>query len=299
MPPFSAPYQPLNAFIAPARPRPELWRTVLGLLIAGVFSFVAVQATLFSLIAAFGTEGARRAAYSIATGASPGAVVALLFCYLPLTGGLALGLGVMMRRGLPSLIGPARPALRNFLWVALPLTLLWLILMPLSTMSASVTLHLTPWQQLPWLPLALAGLFLQTGTEELLFRGYLQQQLAVRFRSPWLWMVLPSLGFGMLHYSSQQYGAVALLVVAWSTLFGLAAADLTARTGNLGAAVGLHFANNASAVLMVGLKGNFGGLALYNALVDPADVSGALMFLAIDAVALAIGWLAARLVLRV
>ena len=299
MPQFPAPYLPLNGFVAPARPRPELWRTLCGLLIAGLFGFLAVQAVFLSLIVALGPERARSAAFDMATGASPGGVVALLFGYLPLTGGLALGLALMMRRGLFSLIGPRGPALGNFLRVALPLTGLWLILMPLSVMSGSVTPHLTLWQQLPWLPLALLGLVLQTGTEELIFRGYLQQQLAARFRSPLVWMVLPALVFGLAHYSAQQYGAVAWLVVAWSALFGLAAADLTARTGNLGAAVGLHFANNASAVLMVGLKGNLGGLALYTSTADPGDPGGALWFLVIDTVSLAIGWLSARLILRV
>ena len=299
MPPFQAPYLALNAFVAPARPKPELWRTLCGLLIAALFGFLAVQAILLSLVATLGPAGARTALYEMATGGSAKGVIALLFCYLAVTAGLALGLALMMRRGLPSLIGPPGPALGSFLWVALPLTGLWLLLMPLSAMSGSVTAHLSVWQQLPWLPLALLGLVVQTGTEELIFRGYLQQQLAARFKSRWVWMVLPSILFGMMHYSSQQYGAAALLVVAWSTLFGLAAADLTARTGNLGAAVGLHFANNASAVLMVGIKGNLGGLALYNVTVDPADLAGALTYLAIDTLALLIGWVSARLILRV
>ena len=299
MPPFQAPYLPLNAFVAPARPKPELWRTLCGLLIAALFGFLAVQAILLALVAILGPVGTRSALHEMATGGSAKGVIALLFSYLAVTAGLALGLALMMRRGLPSLIGPPGPALGSFLRVALPLTGLWLLLMPLSAMSGSVAAHLSVWQQLPWLPLALLGLVLQTGTEELIFRGYLQQQLAARFKSRWVWMVLPSILFGMMHYSSQQYGAAALLVVAWSTLFGLAAADLTARTGNLGAAVGLHFANNASAVLMVGIKGNLGGLALYNATIDPADFSGALTYLAFDTLALLIGWVAARLILRV
>ena len=299
MPPFHAPYLALNAFVAPARPRPELWRTLMGVVLLGIFGFLVSQAVFFSLIAALGPQGARAAVIELATGASPASVIALLFSYLPLTIGLALGLALMMRRGLFSLTGPVGPAFRAFLLVGLPLTGLWLILLPLSTLSKDVIPHLTVWQQLPWLPLAVLGLFVQTGTEELMFRGYLQQQLAVRFRSAWVWMVLPLVLFGLVHYSPQQYGAVAALVVLWSGLFGLAAADLTARTGNLGAAVGLHFANNASAVLMVGFKGNVGGLALYNSMIDPADVSGVVLYLGIDTVALAISWLAARVLLRV
>ena len=299
MQPYLAPYAPLNAYVAPARSRAELWRTLCGLLIAGIFGFLSVQAILVSLMASLGPERARSTVLGIATGSTPQGVTALLFCYVPLMAGLALGLGLMMRRGLGSLIGPLAASARNFLWVALPLCALWVALMPLSMMAGNVAPNLTLLQQAPWLPFVLIGLVVQTGTEELLFRGYLQQQLAARFAARWVWMGVPALLFGLAHYSTQQYGYMAILVVLFSALFGLAAADLTARTGNLGAAVGLHFANNVSAVLLVGLKGNFGGMALYNATVDPSDIAGALTFLAIDAVALVVSWLAARLILRV
>ena len=45
--------------------------------------------------------------------------------------------------------------------------------------------------------------------------------------------------------------------------FGLCAADLTARTGSIGAAWGFHFANNVVAILVVSLSGTLSGLALY------------------------------------
>ena len=299
MPSFQSPYTAFNAYIAPAVPRSELWRILSGLVLAGFFGFVSLQAIMLSLLAILGPDEARNTAYEMATGATPMAVVALLFCYLPVTGGLALALALMMRRGLVSLIGPLWASSRNFARVALPLVLLWLVLLPLSTMDATVTTNLSLGQQLPWLPAALLGLVIQTGTEELIFRGYLQQSLAARFRSRWVWMVLPSLLFGLAHFSPQQYGALAWVVVAWTALFGLVAADLTARTGNLGAALGLHFANNVSAVLFLGMSGNIGGLALFNAAVDTSDPAQALPFLLGDALTLLVGWLAARLILRV
>ncbi len=46
------------------------------------------------------------------------------------------------------------------------------------------------------LPLTLAGLVVQTGAEELLFRGYLTQQLAARFEARAIWMGVPALAFG-------------------------------------------------------------------------------------------------------
>ena len=50
---------------------------------------------------------------------------------------------------------------------------------------------------------------------------------------------------------------------AWTAAFGLVAADLTERTGSLGAAMGFHFANNLLALFIVSIKGTLTGLALY------------------------------------
>ena len=98
--------------------------------------------------------------------------------------------------------------------------------------------------------------------EELLFRGYLTQALAARFRSPLAWALVPSLAFGALHWDGAAYGADAWLAVAAATAVGLALADVTARTGNLSAAIGLHFANNVAALLVVAMPGPTAALAL-------------------------------------
>ena len=42
-------------------------------------------------------------------------------------------------------------------------------------------------------------IFLQASSEELVFRGYLPQQLAARFGNPAVWGFLPSILFGALH----------------------------------------------------------------------------------------------------
>jgi membrane protease YdiL (CAAX protease family) len=86
--------------------------------------------------------------------------------------------------------------------------------------------------------------------------------------------------------------------VFWAAGFGLVAADLTARTGNLGAAVALHFTNNISAILMVGLAGNLGGLTLYQVHVPSDDIGKTLLYLALDCAGLMVAWMMARLILR-
>jgi membrane protease YdiL (CAAX protease family) len=114
-------------------------------------------------------------------------------------------------------------------------------------------------------------LLLQVTSEELVFRGYLQQQLAARFDSRWIWYVLPSVLFGFLHYDTEIMGSNAWIVVAHTTIFGMIAADVTARTGNLGAAIGLHFANNLFALTIISLDGSLSGLGLYKTAFHVSD----------------------------
>ena len=85
-----------------------------------------------------------------------------------------------------------------------------------------------------WLPVALVAVVLQTGAEELLFRGYLQSQLAARFRSQAIWLLIPSILFGFAHFGPGLPLNAALGYVVFATLFGLMAADLTSRTGTIG-----------------------------------------------------------------
>ena len=298
MPEFPPHYAPLAAFVAPSVGRTELWRTLAGVLVACTVAVVlgAVSELVLIGFGWFASDGALR---TFTLGTTPWNLIGLLFAYLPLTIGIGLATVAVVGRRLFSLIGPTRPAILSFLWVALPLMLLFLALMPLSVFDANVVRHLSPAQQLPWLPLALLGLLIQTGTEELLFRGYLQQQLAARWRAPWVWMGIPAVIFGALHYSPQEYGLSAWFVVGWAILFGLAAADLTARTGNLGAAVGMHFANNAATMLFVGVEGRLDALTLFSARLDLSASWSTLPYLAVDTLTLLVSWLLARLFLRV
>lgn len=94
----------------------------------------------------------------------------------------------------------------------------------------------------PWLVPLLLLVFLQSGAEELMLRGYLQQQLAARCRNPLIWFILPSLLFGLLHW---QPGWQGWAYVTVTTFFGLTAAAIVWRTGSLAGAMGLHFGNNA------------------------------------------------------
>src|SRR5690606_23395048 len=117
------------------------------------------------------------------------------------------------------------------------------------------------------LPLSLTAVLVQTSAEEILFRGYIQQQLAARFASPLIWMVAPAVIFGLLHYRPDA-GANGGLIMLWAAGFALAAADLTARAGTLGPAIALHFMSNTSALLILSAEGTLSGLALFRLQID-------------------------------
>ena len=102
-----------------------------------------------------------------------------------------------------------------------------------------------------------------------------------------------------MHYTPGYAADTVWAVVLWSTLFGVAAADLTARSGTLGPAFALHAANNVFAILVTAPAGDLDGLALYTVPLD--FISGDLPWYVfpIEAVFTFCAWLAARLALRV
>ena len=123
-----------------------------------------------------------------------------------------------------------------------------------------------------WLIPSLVFIFIQVFAEELVFRGYLQPVLAARFRSPLIWLVIPALLFGAAHYNPAVFGPNWPLVVFAAALMGLVAGHVTARTGNISAALGLHFANNCNGMLIVAVPGPLSALSLYLHPIGPEEV---------------------------
>ena len=287
---------PFAAYIAPARAFPQLWRLVLGLvLIAGVyFLWMALMGGLLWLVS--GPEGMAPRLQTIGQGGDPVSLLLLLSTFAGMALGVWAAARLLHKRGWRSLFGRPPVVLRDFvLGVGAMLGGgggLSLLMLPFLPPLEPAT-PLRVW--LMFLPLALLGIGLQTGAEELVFRGYLQQQLAARSSSPLVWMLLPSLLFGMAHFAPAEMGANAWLVVAATGLFGLIAADLTARTGALGLAWGLHFANNCLAILLVSSMAGLDGLALFQ-LPEGANHADTLRpLLLIDMALMGAVWAACRL----
>ncbi|WP_424975823.1 lysostaphin resistance A-like protein [Dinoroseobacter sp. S124A] len=265
-----------DRFAAPARARPALWRLFAGLALL-VVVYSGCLAGLFGLIALIGGEAALvHWMQRVEQAAGPTATLLLLATF----GGVILGLWAALRlvhgRGLATTLGPPGLGQRGFQRAAL-ITAAGLVLsmvLFLPRIEILPNLPFAIWAS--FLPLALCLIAVQTGAEEMLFRGYLQQEIATRFANPLVWMLLPSILFGLAHYDPTATGEVAWMVALAAGLFGLLAADLTRRTGHIGAAWGMHFANNCFAILGISVQGTIPGLSLYTtelAISDAAEIA--------------------------
>ncbi|MEM6387823.1 MAG: type II CAAX endopeptidase family protein [Pseudomonadota bacterium] len=255
-------YTRFRPMIESAAARPALWRVVAGLVTVLLVTIFWALGAFLILTAVLGAD----APDLFEGNDSPLATVVFLLLIVGLGLGTWLAALLWHRRSFGSLVGRGARLLHDF---ALAAVITWavagvvlLISLPFSD-PLQPNLPFREW--LAWLPFALLAIFLQTGSEEILFRGYLQSQLAARFRAVWVWMLVPSLMFGALHFLPGETIGPGLVYVASTTFFGIIAADLTARSGNLGTAWGLHFANNCVALLIVVYLGAASGLGLYSA----------------------------------
>jgi uncharacterized protein len=284
-------------FVEPARAYPQIWRLVIGIcLVAGIYigliSLAAIGATLV-----YG-QAAPAMIQMAVNGSTPVAVLCLLATFLALIFGAYIAVRVMHKRNLASLIGRAPVVLHDFTVAMAVVGVVYGTSLAIWSVNndAIPNLPLRTW--LIFLVPGLIGLLFQTLAEEIFFRGYLMQQLAARFQSAFVWFVLPAIAFGLFHYDPAKNGANTWTIIASVSIIGLAAADLTRRTGSLGAAWGFHFANNIVALLLISTRGSLDGLALYLTPYDISDKIRAISALT-DALTVVVTWaIIARLLRR-
>lgn len=149
-------------FIAPARHYPEIWRMILGSITA-VLVYILPLMAAFALIAILMPEAVLSVEAALTTADTPEAMFVLLGTFL------FMGLGTVAaaawhRRGLASLIGPFRPACRNFSRAVLGCGLIFVATGVAVSLvfpdSPTPNLSLGVW--LGYLPLALPLLLIQT-----------------------------------------------------------------------------------------------------------------------------------------
>jgi membrane protease YdiL (CAAX protease family) len=291
-------YTPHETLVGPARARLELWRIFAGGMI--IVATAMLLSSLASFLMWFVLQPTGDALDDAMMGQTPLSLLVLLGGFIFLTLGTGVAVRLLHARGLASVLGPRQAVIRDFRRVFLALVTLGIVvaLLPPYGMGAPLTANLPPLTWLMLLPVSLLALLIQTSAEEIVFRGYLQQQLAARFCSPVIWVGVPSALFAFGHYVPVEAGDNALLVAIWAGVFGALMADLTARAGNLGPAIGVHFANNLSAIVLVSLPDSLSGLSLYTIDIDISDPDTLHSWMPIDFAMMILMWLAARLAIR-
>ena len=194
-------------------------------------------------------------------------LAAVLLTNASLWAGVWLAMMILHRRSIRDLFGVERKLYwRDFaraaavtLGVGLLAGLLEAIIDPTFTRTE---ISFPEW--IAWAPLVLVLAFLQTSAEEVVFRGYLHQTLAARFAAPLVWLVLPTLLFTLIHWKDDALAImnVALLLIILAMSLSMTA--VLVASGNLGAAMGMHFGNNVVAFLFLSNSPGFGSAALFS-----------------------------------
>jgi membrane protease YdiL (CAAX protease family) len=241
-------------WFAPALAHNQLWRAVAGLIALHVIAMLwswGEDLAVLQAGALSGMDDAQLAA--LYDDMYVGETAPGLFLLLLNFGGLWLGTWIVLRvlhdRRLATLFGPSgRLKLHEFAAGAMIAAGFYGfgfvgILFGMDSPFDPSGIEFGTWLML--LPPLAALTFLQAAGEEVVWRGYLTQQLAARFASPVAWWFVPSLLFGLTHfgysYISLEFG---IYYVCSTTLFGLAMTVTVVRTGGLAAAMGLHTGYN-------------------------------------------------------
>lgn len=295
-------YLPHQRLVTSARETADLPRLVIGYIaIEFVFSSALqiIDSALLSLPKSF-SEGFYQ-------GNTTAGLLAQLLSFGLLAAAVFLVGKVLNQRAPSQIIGPKPELLRGLKLSLIACLVVFAgieLLPPYWSLDGAVNTGFGRWLLL--LPLTLIALTVQTASEEIFYRGYIQQQVAARFASPLVWLIVPNLLFALAHWNNGTGFNDATAYVIWAFFFGLAASDLTARTGTLGPAIGFHLANNIYAFVFFAEQGSGdSGLSLYLFpaaldLLPPSASEGPILSLtlATEMLSLLLMWLAVRVVLR-
>ncbi len=250
-----------RAWVGSGRRRSALWRLVLGMVVVALCWFLTTSIIMILPAISASTEYDMSVPDYIGTFGMTAALEGLphtlqsLMVLLSFAGmwvGVWVALRLLHRRGLASTLSARGRWSMGHFWGGFAVAFGFSALMAglaFVTGGESILAEVDP---LAWgwaiIPLFFA-VGIQSCGEELLFRGYLQQQLAARCRSPWIWLILPSVLFGLLHMGEGWQGLAYAFVTA---LIGIVAGVMVWRTGSLAAAMGLHLGNNFVVFVLMG-----------------------------------------------
>ena len=296
-------YAPHAAYVAPAVRSSGLVHTVVGFCAIEFFYRLGTEAAFFL----FDSLAEMTGSPALEPGSRP-EVLFNLATYGILAVAVVFVVWMTHHRGPRSLFGDVARLWSDFRGATLAALTVFLLIEVISPVWYGTEAKPAPfWPWLLYLPWALVAILVQVVSEELLYRGYLQQQIAARYQSPLAWLIIPNVIFATVHWSNGVDTIDSVQYVIWAFVFGLAASDLVARTGSLGAAIGLHFVNNIFAFVVIGSVDDLdSALALYllppvfdmpdapPLELDPAMVA----YFGVDLGIILLVWLAIRIAVR-
>ena len=260
--------------------RSQIWRICLGLFLIAIIYASSSFGWFIALdrMAQIRLEG---------LGSTPADLAALLFSFFFIWLGIALVCRWLHRHPLHALYGRSYKINWQHFLIGAGLAFATAIISEISISiiswhffdpSSQANPNITATLWLRWVIPISVLVFVQIGAEEMLFRGYLLQHIRARGGRFWGAIFLPSFLFGMLHFDFPIFGVNAFFYMLHTSVAGIILCLVTLKTGNLGAALGLHFGVNAL-MLIFGLEGHLDGMSLFVIQLDPKGAQATLSFL--------------------
>ena len=290
-------YKPHESLVAPAREKSDILRLIVGLVTIALLYVVMLMLGRSLASAIMGDAWVQTAAMTPGL-TTPTQMLTILASFGFMIGAVCLAVILLHHRHPVTILGGWRPSGAQFLRSMRGLIPYLALIGAFTFFAEDLQSNLSFSRWLSLLPLTLFFLLIQVSAEELLFRGYLQSQLAARGLHKSIWILLPSVLFGLLHYDPTVMGEAAPWIVIWTIGFGILAADLTARSGTLGPAIAFHFAVNFMAVTLIGFGDYLGGLTLYIYPFSVTETERLMSYLPVDAIGMLLAYLSVRLALR-
>lgn len=184
----------------------------------------------------------------------------MLLMFVPITLGIWIGQKYVHNRTIRSLLTAAS----RFRWGRLffAMIVFWAIALGFTWIGhisglSTVKMVFDPSRFWMYLPITLIFIPMQSATEEIMLRGYLNQGLGHFIKNPWIVFIITSAGFAALHLSNPEIAESSkdtpiLLAISGYFFFGMFACILTYIDGGLESAIGMHAANNIFAASIVG-----------------------------------------------
>lgn len=109
---------------------------------------------------------------------------------------------------------------------------------------------------LPLIFIGFVGIFIQAGSEEMLFRGYLTQFVRRFTANPYLFVGIPALLFALPHILNVAALGGTIFAAIPYLIAGLFYGWAAYKTGSLWMSLGLHLSNNFSNLVLIGTVGD-------------------------------------------